>query len=1132
VINKTKFKKAFFKYGVKVPESYRMAISGTNGPEWKLEMDKEVATLSELGAFLKGLTVNGLSTGHQISDVIRSTWVYDVKVDGRKRARFAARGDVEAEDPDSDNFSPVAQMRTVRVLLAVAVQLNLELVTMDFPKAFLLGKMDKSKPIYMHAPGGYGVPGEIWSIRLPLYGLTVSSRRFYESLSEFMRAVGFHHFAGGDPCLFRRNRQLPNEKQAMVNHASAQEAGLPGRPTRKGQVLTQALPQAPTPSRVGPSIQVEVEHPEYMDSVEYKDEPNVAFEIHHAEGLNPTAMNGLFPGEYYELAVVHVDDLLGLTHHSAALAALFILRFAATISPPGSMYLGLDYEQNLEAGYVAIGFQTCLERTIERITGQTAEEIGIRSLVGILLWVTLHIFATHLVEVKSLARRTNQNLVEDGKTALALVYELHQRRGQRIYYRRCDNEADRKHLWVPRTSRIAGITDVSKFSEGSQGAPEANGEVMVTPKDTLEADDGIDLYCPEIDDGTIPPETLTIDPNFHIRVPTDASYAADQMSRRSDLASIVFINGGPVDWCATRMTGIADSSFNAECCAMSIGTKQVMVLEPLLQFTGVQPMDPLQDCDSTSATQVALNPHKLGASRSLGIRQHLTRYAIAKGKLKLCYSVSEDCVADMLTKRLQRQKLARFALIFFNNLRVDWRLDPDHLAPLRDHRWYPDLDLEKYGQPMPDDENVLESDSVQVLVQNPVGSTMPMIVPSKMTIANLKVLIHTRTEMRVSDLRILHAGRDLRDGDTVQGSGIIESSIIIALLRMRGGKNTDESDDEDDFDGDLPELIPLENHETALRRWNELESPALNLAQYTWMLVHMPDNYPPGWAPNAMIMLQMFAKPEYYEPWNAASSHHRVLMMRVYATLGPWPNPIEEVVHQPPHGVQVAYSLAHDIVTESIGSSSVTADGLTTPPDDHWLEAMRVERENLIRRGAIELTPDSLAKAQRDADAIADYKFYFSRDEDDPRVVSPPRTLSHWTPPAPPQQATRVPITRHDRVPLVLRTDIVAEADLREHFSGLHQVAAEVGRPMDIWEDTSEAEADLLSHFSGLHRILDQVNEAGVPISTSLPLRTPCLSSSVAHRTETASLTEDLSGFDINEDLQECINTDVYNCPE
>ena len=129
-------------------------------------------------------------------------------------------------------------------------------------------------------------------------------------------------------------------------------------------------------------------------------------------------------------------------------------------------------------------------------------------------------------------------------------------------------------------------------------------------------------------------------------------------------------------------------------------------------------------------------------------------------------------------------------------------------------------------------------------------------------------------------------------------------------------------------------------------------------------------------------------------------------------------------------------------------------------------------------------------------------------------------------------RATRVPITRHDRVPLVLRSDTTAEAELRSHFSGLQRTAAEVGRPLELWDDTSAAEAELLAHFGGLHRVHDQVNETGVPLSTSRPLRTPYSSSSVDHVAEITTLTEDLNGFDINEDLQECINTDVYNYPE
>ena len=387
-------------------------------------------------------------------------------------------------------------------------------------------------------------------------------------------------------------------------------------------------------------------YPEYMDKRQYKTDPNVPFESFHVDGIHPAGINGLHHGEYYELAAVYVDDLLALTHESAALVRLFLRRFGAKISPPGSMYIGLNYEQNLREGYISIGFLSCLERTMERIKDLTAEEIGIRSLVGILLWLCLHIYATHLVETtgKALARRTNQNLPEDGKTALALIFELHQRRGQKIYYRR----REKKHpVFVPRTSRVEGVTDVSNFYAG-KAVPETLGEILVTPKDIFKEDGDIDVYLPEEEGTSYDPEPMTVDTDFVLEIAADASCAADQMSRRSDLGVIIFINGGPVDWYCIRMTGIADSSCNAEYCAMSIGTKQALVIRELLRFIGVHLGPDTIFCDSTSAMQVAKNPHTLGAARSLGIRMHGTRYSIAKKGTELKHSISEDECADFV----------------------------------------------------------------------------------------------------------------------------------------------------------------------------------------------------------------------------------------------------------------------------------------------------------------------------------------------------------------------------------------------------------------------------------------------------------------------------------------------------
>jgi hypothetical protein len=680
---------------------------------------------------------------------------------------------MENHEEDDDNFPPVAQMRTVRLILAVAAQLNMELVTMDFPKAFLLGKMDAAKPICMFAPEGFGNPGEIWRICLPLYGLTISSRRFYESLSEFMRAVGFSHFAGGDPCLFRRTRLLPNATQAQINNTKSVGIGLQGRPLEKtgdfaipdvngatmilddDAIVAHTLPRGPQPSRIGPPNMPTRNYPKYMDEEEYKSQPNVDFEPHHAVGLAPDAMNGLFPGTYYELAITYVDDLLGATHEAQEMAAEFIQRFQAKNSPPGSMYLGLNYEQNLLEGWIAIGFKTCLERTMERIQDQTPEEIGIRSLVGILLWVTLHIFGTHLVEVKSLARRTNQNLPEDGKTALALIFELYARRGQRIFYHR---NADTDRQFVPRSSRIAGVADVSKF-HGE--IPAANGEVMVTPNDILEEDDGIDIYIPDSDEILDVPEHFEIDHAFEVTVPTDASYAPDQMSRRSDLGTMVCLNGGPIDWSALRMTGIADSSFNAEYCAMSMGTKRTIPVSEMLRFMGIQHPPVIQYCDSiTSATQVARNPHRMGAARSLGIRMHATRYAIAHDNLILKYSITEDMLADILTKRMPRKKLARLSVVFFNNLRPDWFRNPDYLQPLRDVEWYPELqnqpelELEQdyYDTGWESEEE--EDDDPENIDPNAVPDPMVVVLESEFEPPGIPAALPVSIEIHENRLRV------------------------------------------------------------------------------------------------------------------------------------------------------------------------------------------------------------------------------------------------------------------------------------------------------------------------------------------------------------------------------------------
>ena len=271
---------------------------------------------------------------------------------------------------------------------------------------------------------------------------------------------------------------------------------------------------------------------------------------------------------------------------------------------------------------------------------------------------------------------------------MALFYEIFARRGQKIYFKRIDPNNASSTVFEGRSSRVEGVADVSQFYGP---VPEANGEVIVTPKDILDADGGIDIYAPDFDDPMPDPEIFVPDMRFQINIYNDGSFAKDRESRRSDIGHILSVNGGPVNWSAIRM-GVAQSSYGAEYIGNNVGTMALYPVVNKLNFMGgIMPAVVDQWCDSTSAKQSAVNPHSLGASRALGIRMHGTRFAISRNHLTLRYVITEDQVSDFTTKRMPRKHLARLAVIFYNNLKPNWKEDPNVLKPLRDAKWYPEL---------------------------------------------------------------------------------------------------------------------------------------------------------------------------------------------------------------------------------------------------------------------------------------------------------------------------------------------------------------------------------------------------------------------------------------------------------
>ena len=651
---KGRFKPYHLKYGEDVPGAYRFAHAKSKGDayseKWRVEESEEVGYLSGLDAFIKGLTVSDLPEGTNKNQVLGTLWAYDAKP--KPRARLVADGSQE-DTAGVDTFSPVLKMENVKVVLAVIAQERMDLRLIDIKKAFFKGRLHQ--PCYIWAPEGFATfPGEIWSVQLPTCGLSISSRLFYQCISEFFRSIGMTHFMG-DPCLFRR---------------------LEG------------------PGIVHP-------FPEHTDSEDWRRmAPNQRFEGHHVDQLSPdtehalpvpnvlesspTCVHSHAGKHYFSIGLLYVDDILIASHDITELVESFGRRFEITFGANGSRFLGFNLTQNPDTYEITITFEDYLDRAVEHVESLPDEEITIFTMVGILQWVTGNIFGSHSGEVKALARRMNLQLPEDIRTSFALLHELHTRKSQGIHFRQLGDGA---HVFRPRTSRVEGISDVSK-TRAFERDPH---EIAFTKADILDKDFGVNVYEDEPELSEFIDPSIPITEQFVVDCWTDATWAPDILHGRSDMMFVVRINGIPVHWGVNRITGIADSSTRAEYCGSSIGVRRMLAVIQTLRFLGIAVHVPKQYIDSTAAKQLAENPKKMGSTRHIGIKWHFIRYHVQKRDVDLAYCITEDMLSDMGTKRLARKKLARFAAIFFNVLDRNWASDPDNLLLITPPGTFPEL---------------------------------------------------------------------------------------------------------------------------------------------------------------------------------------------------------------------------------------------------------------------------------------------------------------------------------------------------------------------------------------------------------------------------------------------------------
>ena len=120
------------------------------------------------------------------------------------KARLVAKGYRKKQGVDYDEtFSPVAMLKSIRILLAIAAHYDYEIWKMDVKTTFLNGSL--TEEVYMTQPKGFiFVSGnKVCKLQRSIYGLKQASRSWNIRFDETIKEFGFSQNMD-KPCVYKK----------------------------------------------------------------------------------------------------------------------------------------------------------------------------------------------------------------------------------------------------------------------------------------------------------------------------------------------------------------------------------------------------------------------------------------------------------------------------------------------------------------------------------------------------------------------------------------------------------------------------------------------------------------------------------------------------------------------------------------------------------------------------------------------------------------------------------------------------------------------------------------------------------------------------------------------------------------
>ncbi|KAI5449157.1 hypothetical protein NCC49_005244, partial [Naganishia albida] len=172
------------------PPSVAAALSGPNGPKWLAALETELQNLESKGTWTEVKRPEG-------RPIIGSRWVLKVKRDAlgeiiKSKARLVAQGFSQVPEVDFEQtYAPVGRKTSLRIMLAIAASMDLEIQQADVKGVYLNGTLDVDT--YMRYPTSVTPsPGcDALKLSKALYGLKQAGRLWWKELGGKLEQLGF-----------------------------------------------------------------------------------------------------------------------------------------------------------------------------------------------------------------------------------------------------------------------------------------------------------------------------------------------------------------------------------------------------------------------------------------------------------------------------------------------------------------------------------------------------------------------------------------------------------------------------------------------------------------------------------------------------------------------------------------------------------------------------------------------------------------------------------------------------------------------------------------------------------------------------------------------------------------------------